>query len=156
MTVVKRGTTKAAKLASEQLTGTWRLVSWGIRYPDGTVTRPFGRRPQGLLLYTPDGGMSASIAASGRKRPAVTNPREAPAAEKARLFDSFFAYAGRYSIRGSTVRHRVTIAGNPAMAGTLQVREARLGKGRLELSAVEKTRGRGGERRHVLVWARGG
>lgn len=143
-----------AGLAVGRLAGTWRLVSWETRYPDGKVTRPFGRRPQGLLLYAPDGGMSASIAAGGRPPLPVANPRDAPAADKARLFDSFLAYAGRYSVRGSTVSHRVTVASNPALAGTVQVRDARLAQDRLELSALEDARSRGGTRRHVIVWAR--
>jgi hypothetical protein len=145
---------RRAGLGKERLVGAWRLVSWEVRYPDGTVTHPFGRRPLGLLLYTPDGAMSANIAARGRRALAVANPRDASAVDKARLLDSFFAYAGRYSLRGSTVRHRVSIATNPALVGTLQVRDARLAHGRLELAAAEKTRG--GERRHVLTWARGG
>lgn len=141
-----------AGLEQEQLVGAWRLVSWEVRYPDGTVTHPFGRRPQGLLLYTPDGAMSANIAARGRRPLGVANPREANATDKARLLDSFFAYAGRYSLRGSAVRHHVSVATNPALVGTLQVRDAMLARDRLELVAGEQTRG--GERRHVLTWAR--
>jgi hypothetical protein len=98
--------------------------------------------------------MSASIAAGGRRPLPVANPRDAPAAQKARLFDSFLAYAGRYSVRGSKVRHRVIVASNPALAGTVQVRDARLAQDRLELSAVDNIRSRGGTRRHVIVWAR--
>lgn len=136
-----------------QLVGAWRLVSWETRYVDGRVTRPFGRRPQGLLLYTPDGGMSASIATRDRRPFPTANPREAGVEERAQAFDSFFAYAGRYSVRGTKVRHDVAIATNPALSGSRQVREARLARGRLELSAVERA-GKAGERRHVLVWAR--
>ena len=145
--------TPAPAVGAAQLTGAWRLLSWEIRYADGRVTRPFGRRPQGLLLYTPDGGMSASVAARDRRAFPAANPREAPLDDRARAFDSCFFYAGRYSVRGTTVRHDVTVSMNPAMVGTRQVREVRLTRGRLELSAAEGV-GKAGERRHSLVWAR--
>jgi hypothetical protein len=98
--------------------------------------------------------MSANIAARSRQRLSRRNPREAPLRERARAFDTFFAYAGRYTLSDGKLRHEVMVATNPAMAGTLQLREARLRRGRLELSAAEPAAGSSPGRRHVLVWAR--
>ena len=42
------------------LPGAWTLERWEIRYADGRPPGfPFGEAATGLLLYTPDGWMSA-------------------------------------------------------------------------------------------------
>ncbi len=62
-------------------------------------------------------------------------------------------YGGRWRIEGRRVLHEVSIALNPAMVGTVQVRDARLAGCTLELSALERTRD-GGTRLHRLLWTR--
>lgn len=48
----------------EQLIGAWRLVSYIERPRDGSpIRQPMTDRPQGLILYTPDGYMSAQLCA---------------------------------------------------------------------------------------------
>ncbi len=54
-------------ISKEQLSGTWELESWTIGYADrDDFSYPYGEDPQGLLLYTGDGWMSASICRAGR------------------------------------------------------------------------------------------
>ncbi|MFZ9086188.1 MAG: lipocalin-like domain-containing protein [Steroidobacteraceae bacterium] len=144
---------KPLPLTARALVGTWRLASWQVTYPDGRITRPFGTRPQGRLLYTPDGGMSATVTARGRAPLAQANPRLASAEQRAGLFDTSFSYAGRYRVVGHRVRHDLAVAQNPALLGTPQLREARLTSGRLDLAASEPLP-EGGLRRHVLTWTR--
>ena len=49
-------------ISKEELHGTWQLESWTIGYSDrDDFSYPFGEDPTGLLLYTADGWMSASI-----------------------------------------------------------------------------------------------
>ena len=56
-------------ISKDDLHGTWQLESWTIGYSDREdFTYPFGENPEGLLLYTGDGWMSASICRSGRPR----------------------------------------------------------------------------------------
>ena len=51
----------------EQLIGAWRLVSYVEKPVDGNPERfPMGEEPKGLLLYTPDGYMSAQLMTPGR------------------------------------------------------------------------------------------
>jgi hypothetical protein len=46
----------------EQLVGVWALSSFVERDMEtGVENRPFGERPLGLILYTPDGHMSAQL-----------------------------------------------------------------------------------------------
>lgn len=139
-------------LTTDQLVGTWQLQRWLCRYEDGTATEPFGAGAEGLLLYSADGWMSACIMASGRPRLSAANPREAPQGERAAAFDGYFSYAGRWRIVEGRVQHEVTLALNPGMVGTLQLRDAELAGSGLTLSAAEPVRG--GTRLHRLVWRR--
>lgn len=131
-----------------ELVGAWRLVAWEIGYPDGGVSHPYGSDAVGLLCYTPDGHMSASIARAVRPGLSDPNPRRTEAGERAAAFDSFFAYSGRYEVVGGEVRHQVELALNPAFCGTTQVREAALDGDTLVLAASEDGR------RHTLTWRR--
>ncbi len=139
-------------LAADELVGSWHLLRWQCIYEDGSATEPFGAGAEGLLLYSADGWMSACIMSRGRARLSVANPREAPEAERIAAFDGYFSYAGRWSILDHRVQHEVTLALNPGMVGTLQLREARLEGRELTLSAEEPARG--GTRTHRLVWRR--
>jgi hypothetical protein len=142
------------RLRAEQIVGGWSLVRWEIVYDAGARrTQPFGENATGLITYTPDGWMSATIMASGRQPFATANPRDASVEERARAYDSYFSYAGRWRIDGRRVVHDVSIALNPAMVGTPQVRDARCAGRTLELSALERTRD-GGTRLHRLLWKR--
>jgi Lipocalin-like domain len=50
------------KSLREQLVGAWTLTSCVLRdITTGAEDRPFGERPLGLILYTPDGYMSAQL-----------------------------------------------------------------------------------------------
>jgi len=116
------------------------------------VTEPFGADATGLLLYTRDGRMSATIMAADRKPFAAGNPRAASTAERAAAFDGFFSYAGRWRIIADRVEHRVTVSLNPGLVGTRQWRDAELSGRRLVLSVEEGTGS--GARRHALEWRR--
>lgn len=142
------------RLLPERFVGGWTLLRWEIVYDGGERrTQPFGAGATGLITYTADGWMSASIMAAGRAPFATQNPREASADDRARAFDGYFSYAGRWRVEGRRVLHDVSIALNPAMLGTLQVRDARFAGRTLELSALERTRN-GGTRLHRLLWTR--
>jgi hypothetical protein len=140
------------KVTAQRLVGAWRLQRWEAVNADGTRTAPFGPDATGLLLYTRDGWMSASIMAAGRVPLSRSNPRDAPESERAGAFNSYFSYCGRWRTTDGAVHHDVTIALNPAMVGTLQVRKARLTSSTLTLSAEEVLPG--GVRLHRLVWRR--
>jgi len=139
-------------LDADRLVGAWQLQHWQVVYEDGTTTEPFGPGAEGLLLYTSDGWMSACIMAGGRARLSSGNPREAPEFERAAAFDGYFSYAGRWRILDRRVQHQVTVALNPGLVGTLQLRDAELADHVLTLSATEPVGS--GTRLHRLVWRR--
>lgn len=140
-------------MTPEALYGAWQYQAWQIRYEDGRCSSPFGPSASGLLLYTADGYMSATIMAAGRPLLSHANPRLASLEEKAAAFDSYFTYAGRWYVEGDRVVHEVTLALNAGLIGTPQWRDAHLQGNRLVLSAKEKTKI--GERQHSLTWVRG-
>jgi hypothetical protein len=135
-------------MPAPDLTGAWHLVRWEIA-AHGRLSQPFGPGATGMLLYTADGHMQAVIAAAGRAPLSAPVPRQAPQAERAAAFDSYFHYAGSYAlIAGPRVVHRVTHALNPAFVGTEQVRDIDLSGDVLTLSARE------GPRHHRIIWRR--
>ena len=52
----------------EQLIGAWKLVSYVEKPVDGSAAvHPLGERPMGIIMYTPDGYMSAQLMRPGRR-----------------------------------------------------------------------------------------
>lgn len=142
------------------LMGTWNLVRWEITYGDGRpATHPYGADASGIIVYSHDGTMSASIARAGRARLSSASVRSAPEAELLEAFESYFQYAGTYAVRGEPgaqqVVHSVTHALNPNFVGTQQVRDMHFGAdGRLTLSASDTVPGTTVVREHRLIWQR--
>jgi hypothetical protein len=140
---------------SQALVGAWQLVEWHIEYPPGERrTQPFGPAPEGLLLYTADGHMSASMQRPARRRLSRANVGAVTAEEKAGAFDACVQYAGRWRVSGTIVQHEVDVAMNPNLLGTRQVREALLRGDELELRAVEPLEAPGSARVHRILWRR--
>ncbi len=141
------------------LLGTWQLIAWEID-GGGRLEQPFGPRPVGLLSYTPDGWMQASIAAAERHALSGPSTRSSPDVEVAATARSYFSYAGRWWLETGrdepfednveVVCHEVVVALDPAMVGSIQRRHAHLDAGRLTLAAAEEV----GTtiRHHRLVW----
>src|SRR5512139_795140 len=109
------------------LPGAWELLRWEILYSDGRpASFPYGAEATGLLLYTPDGWMSAAISGAARARFDAASTRHVPPGQKCAAFDSYFHYQGRYRTVGDVVVHEVTAALNPDFPGSEQRRHARL------------------------------
>jgi hypothetical protein len=141
-------------LRPEQFHGGWALVDWRIEYSNGGVTRPFGKDAIGQILYTEDGHMSATVSRADRQPIKQSNVRNASDSDRADRFDSYFHYAGTWSINGETVIHDVQFSMNPNMVGTQQIRKAEFkGQNWLWLSAYEPLKN-GEPRHHILEWQR--
>jgi hypothetical protein len=141
-------------ISKEDLIGTWQLESWTVGYSDREdFTTPFGEDPKGLLLYTEDDWMSASIARSDRQTLPQDNPfRKIPEEKLAQAYLSYFHYAGRYRVVEGDVVHYVTQSLNPNFVGTEQLRHAELDGQTLVLSGRDEAGGV--SRLHSLVWHR--
>tara|TARA_R110002110_G_scaffold405241_1_gene624240 strand:- start:75870 stop:76340 length:471 start_codon:yes stop_codon:yes gene_type:complete len=139
-------------ITEQDLYGTWQLESWAIGYSDSDkLSYPFGEDPAGLLMYTQDGWMSASVARKDRAElPTDISFRKVPDAVKGEAYSSYFHYAGRYEVAGGDVIHSVSQSLNPNFPGTQQLRHAELDGKTLVLSGKDES---GGVTRfHSLVW----
>ncbi len=143
----------SSSVSAKDLVGAWLLQGWEIRSDRGTHF-PFGESPRGVLTYTEDGYMQASLTSGDRPTMSSPNPRDASIPEQAAAFRSCFTYAGRYDVRGDVVVHHVEVALNQAMVGTAQVRRADLADDVLVLSAEEDGDEHGSPRQHRLTWRR--
>lgn len=142
------------KLTSADLVGSWLLVEWRIDYPDGRPSSwPFGKDAVGLLVYAVDGWMAATMSRRSRTALSAVSALKADPAGKARAFEEYLAYAGRWSLEGERIAHDVAMSLNPALIGTRQWRGATLDGGRLVLSANEPI-GPAVARRHEIAWRR--
>jgi len=141
-------------ISKDELSGTWQLESWTIGYSDrDEFTSPYGDDPTGLLMYTVDGWMSASICRRERALlPEDVSFRKLPDPVKGEAYSSYFHYAGRYRVVDGDVIHYVTQSLNPNFPGTEQLRHAELDGQTLVLSGKDQQ----GDvtRFHSLVWHR--
>jgi hypothetical protein len=119
---------------AHDLVGAWDLESWSLEYEDGRPSEfPLGLAVRGMLLYTPDGRVSATLMGAGK-----------PAAS--------FAYAGRYDVRGDAVYHSIEIATDPTLVGVTTTRRIAREGDVLTLSGPDFRAGTG--RNQKIVWRR--
>jgi len=95
------------QITPNQLLGTWKLLTAVSTTASGERNEnPYRENPSGLLTYSPTGRVIALISFGGRKPLSIRAATE----EKAEAFDTFLAYAGRYSVNGNKVVHHVEIS----------------------------------------------
>ena len=132
----------------DKLVGAWELVSYVERdSPDGQVRYPHGEDAQGLIMYTPDGYMSAQIQSAGRPnydRPVASGGTVEQAAAAAL---GYLAYSGRYFVESRSLV--------PNYLGKFHLRHSDLDGDELRLSAETALPG-GRTVYSSLVWARAG
>lgn len=141
-------------LTPHDLIGSWTLQEWRIDYPDGRASAwPFGTDAIGLIVYGADGWMSATMSCRRRTTLSDISAVKADDASRARAFQEYLTYSGRWHIEDGRIAHDVEMALNPALLGTRQWREAQLRDGALLLAAEEPI-GSGRTRRHQISWRR--
>jgi hypothetical protein len=139
----------------ERLIGTWRLVSYLVQREDGSVTYPMGRDVTGIILYTTDGYMSASLMQSGRRLLSGGNATSATPEELAAAAASYFSYCARFAVDEAMqlVTHQIDLALTPNMVGSTQRRHVRLAGKQLELRG-DPVPATGGATVPVITWER--
>lgn len=142
-------------LDASALVGGWLLEDWRIEYGSRRAeSRPFGRGAGGLLVYAPDGWMTATMWQEPRSAWTAVSARRASIASKAAGADEYLSYCGRWRLAGNVVEHHIEGALNPSLIGTCQLRQAQLLGRRLVLSADETDADSGATRRHIIEWRR--
>ncbi len=122
----------------ETLVGAWELQSYTEQdLPDGPVRYPHGKDALGLIMYTPDGYMSAQIMT--RARPNYDRPVAAGGTteQAAAAASGYLAYSGSYWVEESSgeVHHEVTVSLLPNWVGQTQLRHSHSTEDHLTLSA---------------------
>jgi hypothetical protein len=93
---------------ADELVGTWKLVSAsGTTSAGERIDAPYGISPVGYLNYTADGRISSVISYGGRKPLSMGGGK---IEEQAEAFNTFLAYAGRYSLSGDKVIHHIEVS----------------------------------------------
>lgn len=138
-----------------EIIGAWQLVSLQTRASDGTVEYPLGVDASGLILYTPDGFMSAQIQAAGRPSYADDDVHGGTLLEAATAARGYLAYSGPYRVTlDGNLTHHMDVSLFPNWQDNTQVRACRLQDGRLELSTLTPMMMKGKEQTAILVWER--
>ena len=89
-----------------QLVGSWKLTSWVITSPSGKQSHPMGKRPEGRIIYTENGQMSAQL-----MQPDATLPDLSGLSGNeimGHVHRMFLSYYGSYSVNepDQTVTHQ--------------------------------------------------
>ena len=106
-------------LNRDLLLGSWRMTSWVTRdVATGERQDALGQNPRGTVVYTPE-RVTFLIIRNNRTRPEQLPPLDE---EKIALFDTMFAYSGRYKVESDRVVNHVDLRWDEAWSGTDQGR----------------------------------
>jgi Lipocalin-like domain len=87
----------------ETLIGAWQLVACvETDVETGEIFLPMGPHPQGFILYTPDGYMSAQLSSPDRADFASGDMYRGTPEDYVAAGTSYLAYSGRYRVDDST------------------------------------------------------
>jgi hypothetical protein len=145
------------KFLRDQLVGAWELTSFIERdIATGVENHPFGKHPQGLILYTPDGYVSAQLQRPERPPFADEDLLHATPDEYAAAGRSYVAYSGRFFVdeRKKSLSHEMAVSFFPNWLGQRQVRLVEVNGERLQLSTDEPQRFNGVLKTATLTWRR--
>jgi len=118
------------------LCGSWKLVSFELRLPNGGVSYPFGTAPRGYVFYNAQGFMSAAFMGADRVKPQSSDLADT---SKTVNYDQFNAYCGRFEVKGERVIHHVEVASLPQWCGIDQERVFKIDGDRLILETPPLT-----------------
>jgi hypothetical protein len=141
----------------DALVGAWRLVSCvETDVATGEVFLPMGEQPQGFILYTPDGYMSAQLSAADRPDFAGGDMYRGTPEDHVAAGISYLAYSGPYHVdeaRG-TVEHEMAVSLFPNWKGQRQVRVAKLDGEQLVLATDRPSLFAGSLKTARITWRR--
>jgi hypothetical protein len=132
----------ADKNLRDRLIGAWSLVSYEERPIDGSPSFfPMGATPKGIIMYTPDGFMSAQLSKPDREPFASGDWFKASDAEFRDEATSYIAYTGPFHVdeEKQHLTHSMFISLFPNWIGQTQPRVVRIEGDQLFLSTRPKS-----------------
>jgi len=136
--------------------GTWKLLTFESRTSQGDVRYPFGKAPEGSLIYTALGRFAVQLIRTDRPCFANGDQMKGTAEEIKASFEGCIAYYGTYAFdpAGGFVVHHVERSLFPNWDGQGLKRFYELSGNRLRLTTPPTVWGGGGQIVGVLVWER--
>ncbi len=141
----------------EQLIGAWQLASYTEKPVDGSpAVYPLGENPRGLILYTPDGYMSAQLMAPDRTTFASGDWFDGTVEEYRQEASTYIAYSGAYHVYEDkqSLSHSMYVSLFPNWTGQTQPRVLSLEGDVLRLSSAEPIMSGGLKVMSYLEWHR--
>jgi hypothetical protein len=117
-------TAQPSKSLKDQIVGTWDFVVAEVTAPDGKKSFPFGEKPKGILIFTPDGRF-AQIHVAGEVPKIASNNRLTGTAEEYRaIMHGSISVFGSYTIDEAkkTVTYHIASSTFPNWQGEAQTR----------------------------------
>lgn len=140
-----------------KLVGTWDLVEF-IEVPvtGGEMTHPMGKNPKGLIMYNPDGYMSAQIMDTHRVNFHQERWTNATPEEYTQEASTYLAYSGPFKTddEKQIVSHRMYISLFPNWTGQTQNRIVHFKDGFLHLESEKPFNSNCQLVIHKLTWKR--
>ncbi|KAH0038525.1 hypothetical protein KCU78_g1483, partial [Aureobasidium melanogenum] len=128
----------SSETLKKQLIGAWKLLSWTIEEESGKKSYPFGENVQGIIMYTPDGFMSAQIMQPGAQKWHVNDLIGGTQEEKADAMSHYVAYSGPFHVEMENGKpklcHSMSVSLFPGWLGDTQERLCNLEGDVLQLS----------------------
>ncbi len=112
------------KPLKDQIIGTWDFIVAEVKAPDGTKSFPFGEKPKGILVFTPDGHFTQIHVASDVPKIASNNRLTGTPEEYAAIMRRSISVFGTYSVDEDkkTVTFKIVSSSFPNWEGEAQTR----------------------------------
>ena len=139
----------------EQLIGAWKLVSYVERPTDGSAPfYPMSEQPIGIIMYTPDGYMSAQLMKPGRKPFASGDWFNGTDDDYKQEASSYIAYSGPFHVdeENQTLTHSMLVSLFPNWTGQTQPRVVKIEGDLLHLSTAAPIKSGGKTVMSSLEW----
>ena len=141
----------------DQLIGAWKLVSYVEKPVDGSAdSYPLGENAQGIIMYTPDGYMSAQLMKPERGSFASGDWFDGTPAEYQDEASTYIAYSGPFHVdeEKRTLTHSMFVSLFPNWTGQTQPRVVSLEGDTLKLSSASPIKSKGKVVMSYLQWQR--
>jgi NADH dehydrogenase len=153
----EKGEITMAEKLRDQLIGAWKLVSYVEKPVDGTTpTYPMGEKPMGIIMYTPDGYMSAQLMRPDRGLFASGDWFNGTTEEYRGEASTYIAYSGPFHVNEEkrTLTHSMFVSLFPNWTGQTQPRVVKIDGDILHLSTEAPIKSGGKTVMSYLQWRR--
>lgn len=140
-----------------RLIGAWKLVSYQEIPVDGSEPfEPLGHEPHGIIMYTPDGYMSAQLSRVDRPAFATGDWFEGTTENYVTEANSYIAYSGPFDVdeKKQTLTHSMFVSLFPNWIGQTQPRAVKLEDDTLHLGTTAPIQSAGKTVNSILKWRR--